>query len=160
VGKVNYKVEIEGFEGQQIEVVPPGFFTSARLLVDGRPADRQGLTGSMALLNNQGIAVEARWIPRALGLDVPFLSVGGQVISFADPLQWYQWLWGGWSVVVLVLAGHVIGLIPALIATLFNIQIFRSSLGRPLQYMVTALVSILAVLVYRAIALSLALLWA
>jgi len=155
---VNYKVEIEDFEGQQIEVVPPGFFTSARLLVDGKPAERRRLPGSMVLINNQGIAVEAKWVPRALGLDVPFLSVGGQVISFADPLQWYQWLWAGWSVVVLVLAGNVIGLIPALIATLFNIQIFRSSVNRSLQYVLTAFVSVLAVATYRTIAISIALL--
>jgi hypothetical protein len=106
----------------------------------------------MVLIRNDTIAVEAKWIPRALGLDMPFLSVGGQVISFADPLQWYQWLWSGWSVLILILIGNVVGLIPALIATLINIQIFRSGLSRPLVYIVTAVASILAVAVYRAIA--------
>jgi len=149
---MNYKVEIEGFEGQNIEVVPPGFFSSPKLLVNGDPAHKYGLTGTMVLIRNDTTAVEAKWIPRALGLDVPFLSVAGQVISFAEPLQWYQWLWSGWSVVVLILLGHVVGLIPGLIATLFNIQIFRSGLSGPLKYLITAGVSILAVVVYRAIA--------
>lgn len=149
---MNYRVDIDGFEGQTIEVVPPGFFSSPKLLVNGEPAHKHGLTGTMVLIRNDTIAVEAKWIPRALGLDVPFLSVGGQVISFADPLQWYQWLWAGWSVILLILLGHVVGLIPALIATLLNIQIFRSGLSGPLQYLLTAGVSVLAVAVYRAVA--------
>jgi hypothetical protein len=149
---MNYKVEIEGFEGQDIEVVPPGFFSAPKLLVNGEPAHKHRLTGTMVLIRNDTIAVEAKWVPRALGLDVPFLSVGGQVISFAEPLEWYQWLWSGWSVLILILLGNVVGLIPGLIATLFNIQIFRSGLSRPLAYLATAGVSILAVAVYRAIA--------
>ena len=157
---MNYKVEIEGFEGQDIQVVPPGFFSAPRLLVNGEPAHKHGLTGTMVLIRNDTIAVEAKWVPRALGLDVPFLSVGGQVISFADPLQWYQWLWSGWSVLILILLGNVVGLIPGLIATLFNIQIFRSGLSRPLVYAATAGVSILAVAVYRAIAMFIQLNWA
>jgi hypothetical protein len=150
---MNYKVEIEGFEGQDIEVVPPGFFSPPKLLVNGEPAPKYGPTGSMILIRSDTTAVEAKWIPTALGLDVPFLSVGGQVISFAERLQWYQWAWAAWSAVVLVLLGNIVGLIPGLIATIFNIQIFRTDMNRWLQYLITLAVSVLAVAVYRAIAL-------
>jgi hypothetical protein len=116
----------------------------------------------MILVRDDTTAVEAKWVPTSLGLDVPFLSVGGRVISFAEPLRWYQWAWAGWSVVVLVVAGNIIGMIPGLLATLFNIQVFRSELSRWLQYLITVAASILALLVYRAIALylpRLAVLW-
>ena len=57
------------------------------------------------------------------------------------------------STVVLVLVGNIVGLIPGLIATIFNIQIFRTDMNRWLQYLITLAVSVLAVAVYRAIAL-------
>jgi hypothetical protein len=150
---MNYKVEIEGFEGQVIEVVPPGFFSPPRLLVNGEPAPKHAPTGSMILIRNDAVAVEAKWIPTALGLDMPFLSVGGQVISFAERLQWYQWVWAGWSVVVLVLVGNVIGLFPGLLAMILNIQVFRSRLSPLLKYLMTLAISLMGVLLYRAIAL-------
>jgi hypothetical protein len=150
---MNYRVEVEGFEGQDIEVVPPGFFSPPKLLVNGEPAPKHGPTGSMILIRNDTVAVEAKWIPTALGLDMPFLSVGGQVISFAERLQWYQWVWAGWSVVVLVLVGNVIGLISGLLAMILNIQLFRSRLSPVLKYAFTLIVSLLGVILYRSIAL-------
>lgn len=152
---MRYKLEIEGFEGQEIEVVPPGFFSSAKLIVNGQPAQRHGMTGTMVLIRNDTTAVEAKWVPAGLGLDTPLLSVDGQIIAFSEPLKWYSWAWAGWVVVVLVIAGNVLGMLVGLIALLFNVQILRIGLPRWARYALVGVISILALVAYRAIALAL-----
>jgi hypothetical protein len=153
---MHYKLELEGFEGQDIEVVPPGFFSSARLMVNGEPAPKYGLTGTMVLIRNDTTAVEAKWVPAALGLDTPLLSVDGKIIAFSEPLKWYSWAWASWSLVVLIIVGNVLGMLVGLIAVLFNVQTLRSGLPLWVRYIVVGAISLLALLVYRSIALELA----
>ena len=152
---MRYKLELEGFEGQDLEVVPPGFFSSAKLLVNGELAPRHGLTGTMVLIRNDTTAVEAKWMPAALGLDTPLLSVDGHIIAFAEPLKWYSWAWACWVLAVLTIVGNVLGMLVGLIAVLFNVQILHSSLPLWARYLVVGAIAIIALLIYRSIALEL-----
>lgn len=143
---MSYNAKIEGFEGQDIEV-KVSFWTGARLLVNGEPAPKGAKRGEMALQRNDGKQAIARWKPQFLGLDVPQLDVDGKLVTFVEPLKWYQWLWGGWPVALLFFGG-ALGAIAGVIATTINAKVFRTEMSNVLKYVVSGAISGMAVLVY------------
>lgn len=143
---MGYAVNIEGFEGQQIEV-KMSFWTGAKLFLNGKPAPKGSKRGEMVLQRNDGKQVIATWNPQALGLDIPQLIVDGKTIILAKPLQWYQWIWGGWPVALLFVGG-ALGAIAGLIAFSINAQVFRSEMSNVVKYILTAAVSGIAVVAY------------
>ena len=101
---MSYVANIEGFEGQKIEV-NTSMWTGSKLLVNGVPAAKGNKRGVMVLQRNDCKQVTATWKPQALGFDVPQLVVDGKAITLAAPLKWYQWVWGGWPILLLFLGG-------------------------------------------------------
>jgi hypothetical protein len=148
---MGYQANVEGFEGQNIEV-SVNFWSGPKLLVNGEPAQKGNKRGEMLLQRNDGKQVAAIWKPQFLGLDVPKLSVDGKTISFVEPLKWYQWAWGGWPV-ILVFVGGALGAIAGMIGFLLNAKIFRTGLSNMLKYVATGAISILAVVAYSVVAL-------
>jgi hypothetical protein len=148
---MGYTVNIEGFEGQQIEV-NVGFWSGPKLLVNGEPAPKGNKRGEMVLQRNDGRQVVATWKPQILGLDVPQLLVDGKAVNLIEPLKWYQWIWGGWPVVLLFVGG-ALGAIAGLVGFSINAKIFRTEMSEVLKYVVTGAVSVLAVLAYFVVAL-------
>ena len=86
-----YKVNMEGFEGQDIEV-KTSFWSGPKLLINGQLAPKGNKRGEMLLQSNDGKQVVARWKRQFMGLDVPQLVVDEKVINLAEPLRWYQWV--------------------------------------------------------------------
>lgn len=148
---MSYTVNIEGFEGQQIEV-NVGFWSGPKLLVNGGPAPKGNKRGEMVLQRNDGRQVVATWKPQILGFDVPQLLVDGKAVNLIEPLKWYQWIWGGWPVVLLFVGG-ALGAIAGLVGFSINAKIFRTEMSEVLKYVVTGAVSVLAVLAYFVVAL-------
>ncbi len=143
---MSYAVNMEGFEGQKLEV-STSFWKAPKLLVDGQPVAKGKKRGEMVLLRNDGTQITAKWKPQVMGLDVPQLEADGKTIKLVEPLTWYQLLWGGWTVLLLFLGG-ALGAIAGIIGFLINTKIFRAEMNGILKYIVTGLVSVLAVIAY------------
>jgi hypothetical protein len=146
-----FPMQLPGFEGQTLQVQPAGLFAGPRLLVNGQPA-RPGLErGHLVLRRNDGREVIAAWKPQLLGLDVPRLVVDGQLVEVAPPLPWYVWLWSGLPI-LLILVGGALGTLAGFVAFVINMKLFRTRLPRPLQFVLTALVSLLCAAGYLVLA--------
>ena len=148
---MNYSIQIEGFEGQNIEVQPPKLFDSPKLLVNGQRASSGPKRNQMVLRRNDGKEVIAFWKPRFLGLDVPQLSVDGKIIDVVEPLKWYERAWSGLSV-LLIFSGGIIGGVVGFISFSINMKIFRSPLQTGAKYFASAGVSAAAVIIYFIVA--------
>jgi hypothetical protein len=143
---MDYQLDIAGFEGQKI-VAQVSFWAGVKLLVDGTPAKKGAKRGDMLLQRSDGTQVVAHWKPQFLGLDVPQLVVDGRTIDIVAPLKWYQWIWGCWPV-LLIATGGALGAIAGVIAAAINVNLFKTKMNPALKYLLTAVVSILAVVVY------------
>lgn len=144
--QLKYKANIEGFEGQNIEVTV-SFWSGPKLFTNGESAPKGDKRNEMLLQRNDARQVIATWKPQLLGLDVPQLLVDGKVISLVEPLKWYQWAWGGFPV-LLVFAGGMLGALAGLIAFSINAKVFRTELNDVLKYVVSGSVSLIAVMTY------------
>lgn len=149
---MNYTVNVQGFEGQKLEVQSPSFFAGYRLLVNGEPAPKGPKRNQMFLRRNDGKEVLATWKPQVLGFDVPQLVVDGTSISLVPPLKWYEWVWAGLPI-LLVFAGGALGAVIGFIAFSVNCKIFRAPLGLILKFLFSGAISIVAVVVYALIVL-------
>jgi hypothetical protein len=142
---MNYSVNLEGFEGQKIEVQPAGFFGSPKLLVNGVEARKGPKRGTMILRRNDGREVVAAWSNSFL--DVPKLVVDNKTIHVVKPLAWYEWIWNGWPIVLLFVGGALGGGLGAL-ALSINLSVFRSEQNTFFKYFLTGAISVGAVIVY------------
>jgi hypothetical protein len=148
---MNYPINIEGFEGQTLEMKPSGLWAGPQLLVNGQPAAKGPKRGQMLLRRNDGREVIATWKPQFMGLDVPRLDVDGKHVTVVEPLKWYAWVWSGLPI-LLIFVGGALGALAGIVAFGINTQIFRSSRNTGLKFILTAVVSLLAVAVYLALA--------
>jgi hypothetical protein len=147
---MRYNVKLEGFEGQNIEV-DSSFFSGVKLLVNGEPAPQGKKRGEFVLQKNSGEQVTAAWKQQALGFDIPQLIIDGKTINLVEPLKWYQWVWGGWPI-GLVFAGGLIGAFFGVIAFALNAKVFRMDISGVMKYVLTALISFTALVIYFVIA--------
>ena len=56
---MSYTIEIEGFEGQQAQAIPPGIFAGPKLLVNGQPAQKGSEMDQMIIRRTGGREVVA-----------------------------------------------------------------------------------------------------
>ncbi|RPI02589.1 MAG: hypothetical protein EHM64_13680 [Ignavibacteriae bacterium] len=148
---MNYPVQIDGCDGQTIEVKSPSMFAGPKLLINGQPAPRGPKRNQMVIRRNDGKEIIASWKPQLLGLDMPQIIVEGRIIQVVAPLEWYELVWSGISVLLIFIGGLIGGAIGGLSFSV-NTQIFRSSLSTAAKYLATAGVSILAVITYFIVA--------
>ena len=142
---MTYHLNLHGFEGHKIEVRSPGFFSGYKLFVDGEVAPKGPKRGQMAIRRNDGTEVLAVWKPKVLGLDVPQLQVESETVNLVQPLQWYEWLWGGLPILLLFVGGAIGGLLGGLAFSL-NAKVFRTDNNLFLKFLFSAAISMLAVL--------------
>jgi len=136
---MGYKVNAEGFEGQDIEIVV-SFWTGTKLLVNGEKAGKGPKRGQLLLKRNDGKEVIAMLKQKMLGLDVPQIEIDGKIIDLSKPLTWQQWLFAGSPVVVLFLGG-ALGAAIAIVGIYLNVKIFRSELSDVLKYILSIVVT-------------------
>jgi hypothetical protein len=144
---MNYPLVIDGFEGQNLEVKSSGFWAGPQLLVNGQPAPKGPRRGQMLLHRSDGSEAIATWKPAFLGLEAPAVAVDGKVINVIEPLKWYERVWSALPV-ALVIVGGILGAIIGLVAFVINTKIFRGTLNPVLKFVLTAVVSVAAVLLY------------
>lgn len=143
---MRYDVNLENFEGQNIEV-EHSLISGIKLLVNGEPAPKGQKRGEFVLQSNDGRQVIATWKQQALGIDIPQLVIDGKAINLVEPLKWYQWAWGG-GVGLLVFTGGALGAVLGLVAFVVNAKIFRMDVPGVLKYVLTGAVSVLAIIIY------------
>lgn len=143
---MSYRANIDGFEGQNIEVTV-SFWSGPKLLINGEPAQKGSKRGEMILQRNDGKQVIANWKQQVLGLDVPQLIVDGKTTNLVEPLKWYQLVWGGLPA-LLVFVGGALGAIAGMIGFSINTKIFRTEMNDVLKYLVSGAVSVLSVIAY------------
>lgn len=144
---MRYKIEIEGFEGQNIEIETAGFFSGFKIFVNGVLAPKGNKRGEVILRKNDGSISIATWKQQMLGLDFPQLAVDGKIIKIVEPLKWYEYIWNGLPI-LLIFTGGFIGAFFGVIGFSSNIKIFRSTISTPFKFISTALVSGLTVVIY------------
>lgn len=135
---MKYSLNLQGFEGQMIELQTQGMLSGPKLLVDGKTAPKGEKRGEMRLRRNDGREVVARF--KTAFLDIPRLEVDGQTIQVVEPFKWYEWVWNGIPLLIVFLGG----MMPALIgfaAFSINTMVFRSQKNTLAKYGLTALVS-------------------
>lgn len=137
---MGYKVNAEGFEGQDIEVVV-SFWTGTKLLVNGEKAGKGPKRGQLLLKRNDGKEAIATLKQKMLGMDVPQVEIEGKIIELVKPLTWQQWLFAGSPIVILFLGG-AIGVGIAMVGTYLNVRIFRSELSDVLKYVLSIVVTL------------------
>jgi len=73
--------------------------------------------------------------------------IGDETVLLARPLAWYEYVWVGLPV-LLVFAGGALGALVGVVATYTSARIFRSDRGAFAKYVLTGLVSVLALVVF------------
>ena len=147
----NYPLRIDGFEGQSIEVELAGFLGGAKLLVNGQLASKGPKLNQMILRRNDGKEVLASWKPQIFGIDVPKLSIDGNIINIAEPFKWYEWLLAGFPICLLFIGGALGGGLGA-VAVSINTKILRSSLHGVAKFFAALGISLFTVIVFFIIA--------
>ena len=145
------QLDINGFEGQNIEVKPPSFFSGAQLLVNGSPAEKGPKRGQLRLQKNDGTDVIASWQPTMMGFDLPKLVVDGEVIEISEPIKWYEMAWSAFPLLIIFVGGLIGGVI-GFIGFTINAKVFRSDLHTIVKFLLTAGISVLSVIIYLVLA--------
>jgi hypothetical protein len=135
-------VHIPGFDRQRIEVELPGTFSAAKLYVNGQVLDRDK-KGQYLLRADDGREMAASF-KGGFPDPVPVLVVNGQTIRLAEPMPWYQLVWAFFPFVLVLVGGLVGGLIGGVTAAM-NAQIMRSQQPAPVRYLLTGLLSVVAI---------------
>ena len=143
---MGYKLNVEGFESQDIEV-QMNFWTGAKLLVNGEKAKKGSKRGQMLLKSDAGKDVIAQFQYKNLWADVPHLKVGKKSIELAKPLTWKEWIFVG-SPAILIFLGGALGAVMAMLGLYVTGKIFRSEINMVLKYLFSAIVTILLVIGY------------
>jgi hypothetical protein len=136
---VRYPVHLPELPGRRIEVEVAGTFSSPIILVDGQPANKGAKRGHFLVRGADGRDVV---IGLKTSLDpIPQVLFAGRTIRLADPLAWYQWLWSGIPLVLVLMGGALGGLLGG-ITMAFNVRILRSDLTAVARYALAAVLSV------------------
>ena len=69
------------------------------------------------------------------------------MVNLVEPLKWYQIVWSGLPILLLFIGG-AIGALAGLLGFSASARVFRSNLNGVVKYLVSAGVSLLAVVAY------------
>jgi hypothetical protein len=137
-------VPLKGFENRRLTVRAAGLLMGPKLFVDGAqvtPCQRRYL-----LRNNAGQEIELK-MKYYLFDPIPKIWVEGDVISLAPRLKVIEYAWLGFTA-VLFFFGGIVGIFCAFWAIYFNFRVFRSRLPVFAKFVITGLISALALVAY------------
>src|SRR5262252_687638 len=141
---MRFPISRSGFEGQDLAVETAGLFRGPRVLHNGNPVERR--KGRFPVRSNSGqevlIQLKSNFVD-----PIPKVIFGDQTIVLARPLTWYEYVWIGLPI-LLVINGGALGPLVGLTAAYSSARIFRSGRGTFAKYALTGLISVLAVVVF------------
>jgi len=141
-------LEVKGFEGRGLKLEAKKF-GGERLSIDGNPL--KPVKGKIVVKNNQGQDIEIKLKKNPVLFEVEQIEINGQLIRVKAPLTWYQYAWGGFPILLVAIGGAVGGGLGGG-ASYINLHILRSKMNGFLKYLVTALISLAAILLWLVIA--------
>jgi hypothetical protein len=150
---MRYTVQAAGFSRQPVMLETAGITGSPRLLQNGEPAPKGSRRGTFVLRRDDGREAVARLQPSAfLFLDpVPTVEIDGERIQVVPPFRWYELVWLGLPI-LLIFGGGAIGGGVGVAAAAVNASVFRSQGSGLNRYLLTAGISLLAVVAYVVLA--------
>jgi len=147
---MKYDIDLRGFENRDLFVESAGFLGGPRIIIDGKPAPKGSKRGQYILTDNNKFKVVVQI--RQVFLDpVPQLIVDGQVVKLAESLNALQWIWSGLPIILVFLGGALGGVLGAT-AFWLNTRIFRSEMSSVEKFILTGIVSAIAVIVFFVLA--------
>ncbi|MBP7688077.1 MAG: hypothetical protein KA765_09220 [Thermoflexales bacterium] len=111
------------------------------------PAPKGPKRGQFLLRRNDGVEVVARFIKGYFLDPIPTVVIDEHPYVVAEPMKWYQWLWVGLPVLLVFSGGALGGLIGGA-ATGINGRVFRSTQQTVAKYLITGLISIIAIVAF------------
>ena len=137
-------IKDERFEGQELVVKTAGFFKGPHLLLNGNPL--KGKRGRYSVRNKAdneiSVTLKYNWFD-----PIPKVKIEDKEIELARPIKWYEYIWMGLPI-ILVFLGGVLGAGIGIFATWSSARIFRSDRGICSKYILSAIISIIAVIVF------------
>lgn len=144
---MQYPLSLPGFENRRLLVETGGFWSGAKIMIDGEPAPKGPKRGQFLLRRNDGTEIIAQLRVHNFLDPVPQVVIGGENIQIAEPLKWYQWVWGGFPFALAIIGGALGGLVGG-IALVINGRIFRSDIKNPTKYLLTGIISTITVIAF------------
>lgn len=129
-------------QGQRIALRTAGFFRGPQILLNGTPIKRK--RWKYLIRNSQGQEVTVQIKSNHID-PIPKLVIDGEKVQLARDLTWYEYLWMGVPI-VLVVSGGALGAMIGIGATYSSSRIFRSERGVLSKYLLSGLVSIGAIM--------------
>lgn len=139
-------LKLEGFTGHTLEIESAGWFSPARLFIDGQPA-RKGPKRNQYLVPLDNGAQKVIQLKQVFIDPVPQVLVDGNVVQVVEPLGVLQWIWSALPIVLIFLGGAIGGAVGGA-AFWINTRIFRSEMSAIEQYILTGLVSGISYFLY------------
>lgn len=141
-----YPIKIPGFGKQQIELEISGFLGKTRILINGIPAEKGHRKDEFVLYQPDGIRVSAQ-LQNTFFDALPKVIVHGEAYEILPPLTWYQYVFAGLSLILVLYGGGYGGLL-GMISFLINIRLFRSSYQKGLRLLLILFMNMLAFFIF------------
>ena len=135
-------------QGQRLALRTAGFFRGPQILLNGTPI--KGKRGKYLLRNSQGQEVALQIKSNHID-PIPKLVIDGEKVQLARDLTWYEYLWMGLPI-ILVVSGGALGAMIGIGATYSSSRIFRSERGTFSKYLLSSLISIGAIVGFIVVA--------
>jgi len=141
-----YPIKIPGFGKQRIELEISGFLGKNRILLNGIPAEKGHRKDEYILYQPDGVRVSAQ-LQSTFFDAIPKVIVQGEAYDILPPLTWYQYVFAGLSLILVLYGGGYGGLL-GMISFLINIRLLRSSYPRGLRLLLILFMNMLAFFIF------------
>ncbi len=141
-----YPIKIPGFGKQIIELEISGFLGKTRIFLNGNPAEKGHRKDQYILYQPDGVRVSAQLQSTFFDM-VPKIIVHGEAYEILPPLTWYQYVYAGLSMILVLFGGGYGGLL-GMISFLINIRFFRSSYPLGLRLLLILFMNMLAFFIF------------
>ncbi|KAA3648350.1 MAG: hypothetical protein DWQ07_04980 [Chloroflexi bacterium] len=141
-------IPAQGFSENQLAVRTAGFWGGPKILYNGEVAAKGEERGTFVATNTNGTQSVLRIRPSLFGFDpIPKVEIDGQEYTLAPPLQWFVIIWAI-APILMIPIGGALGSLFGLIAAAVNLRIFRTEMSTIVKYLVSAFVSISAIVAF------------
>lgn len=141
-----YPIKIPGFGKQRIELEISGFLGKTRILLNGNPAEKGHRKDEYILYQPDGVRVSVQ-LQNTFFDAIPKLVIHGEAYEILPPLTWYQYVFAGLSLILVLYGGGYGGLL-GMISFLINIRILRSSYQKSLRILLILFMNMLAFFIF------------
>jgi len=141
---MEFPVQHPRFQQQRLAVRKAGVFSGEKVVLNGQVIERR--QGVYTVTDDTGAAVPVKLKQRFYD-PIPNVLIDQEVVRLVEPLKPIEYVWGWAPIALMVLGGAIGGAIGGGVGYV-NACVFRSTMGTAQKFLVTALLSCLAVVLY------------